>query len=207
MASPAADGPCGLAGLAEVEAPQQLAHDQNIGSSNHLGAQRGRVFERRKAHGRPQVGENPEFVPQPQEPPFGAEVARKTVEQRSADGSEQNRLRSQAGIETVNRQRVFGAEQGGAANVLAGRLQLMAKTLGHGFEHSYRFVGNLRPNAVARENGEFEDHLGMPTMARKQPLDHRGWGRFQRIKPGTRPLNSPQVVVLLVVMFRHRIEG
>jgi hypothetical protein len=47
---------------------------------------------------------------------------------------------------------------------------LMAKTIGHGFEHSFRFVGNFRANAVARENGKFEDHVGMPTVASKQSL-------------------------------------
>src|SRR5213595_3354686 len=61
--------PFGLAGLAEVNSAQKLAHDQNVSSVDHLGAKRRTIFQSREANRRAQIREYPQLTAKTQQPP------------------------------------------------------------------------------------------------------------------------------------------
>src|SRR5438477_11234405 len=89
--------PFGLAGLAEVNSAQKLAHDQNVSSVEHLGAKRRTIFQSREANRRAQIRDYPELTAKAQQPALRAKMSRKAVDRRSPDSAQQYGGRRKAG--------------------------------------------------------------------------------------------------------------
>src|SRR5438270_119317 len=58
----------GVAGLAEVNPAQKLAHDQNVSSVDHLGTQRRAIFQSGEANSWAQVSEDSQLTAKTQQP-------------------------------------------------------------------------------------------------------------------------------------------
>ena len=77
-----------LLGLAEINPARQLAHDHDVEAFDQLALQRGGIGQRRIADGGAQVGEEPEVLPEPQQPGLGAHRIGHLVPLGAADGAE-----------------------------------------------------------------------------------------------------------------------
>src|SRR5438034_535693 len=75
--------PFGLAGLAEVNSAQKLAHDQYVSSVDHRGAKRRTIFQSREANRRAQIREYPQPTAKTQHPDLGTQLSREDSEWRS----------------------------------------------------------------------------------------------------------------------------
>ena len=75
-------------GLAEIDPAGELAHDHDVEALDHLALQAGGVRQRRIAHRRAQIGEQREFLAQPQQPGLGPRVIGHAVPLRTADRTE-----------------------------------------------------------------------------------------------------------------------
>jgi len=68
----------------------------------------------------------------------------------------------------IGRQGIVARDQGGAADVLASQPQLVPESLGDHFQHAHGLVGHFRPNAIARQDGELQEHWAIvPKQIRK----------------------------------------
>src|SRR5207244_10115435 len=79
--------PFGLAGLAEVNSAQELAHDQNVSSADYLGTQRRAIFQSGEANSWAQVSEDSQLTAKTQQPALRTKMSRKAVEGRSSDSA------------------------------------------------------------------------------------------------------------------------
>ena len=79
-----------LARLAEVEAAEQFADEEDVGAVDDLGAQRAVDGEFLEGEGRAEIGESAEGGADLKQSGFGALVGRKGIEFVAADGAEQN---------------------------------------------------------------------------------------------------------------------
>ena len=88
------------AGLAEVDAAGQLAHDQQVGAGDPLLAQRAGADQRRAGPHRPQVRVEAHPLAEAEQALLGAgRVGVGRVPLRPADGAEQDRVGGAAGVE------------------------------------------------------------------------------------------------------------
>ena len=81
--------------LAEIQAAEQLADDQQVGALHALGLERRALRERRVADRRPQIREAAERLAQREQRRFGTLRRQPAVEFRMADRAEQHRVRAQ----------------------------------------------------------------------------------------------------------------
>src|ERR1035437_8913713 len=80
---------CDGARLAEIQSPEQFAHDENVSSFHDFFAQRRAGGERRIKDRGTEIGERSELLAEAQQAGFGAKLARIVIEGGTADGSEQ----------------------------------------------------------------------------------------------------------------------
>ena len=78
--------------LAEIQSPEQFAHDENVGSFDDRFAQRRADRKRRIKDSGPEIHEGTEFLAKPQQPGFGAKFAGIVIKGWTADCSQQHRL-------------------------------------------------------------------------------------------------------------------
>ena len=130
-----------------------------------------RVFERRKKYRRPQVGVRAQLAPDAQQSRLRAQMAGIVIERRSAHGAQQHGSRCKARLQRVGRQRIVHRTQCGTANQFLLKFELMTEPLGYGPQNKHGLFSDFRTNAVAGEDGEFQEHAGFGDLA---------IGRFRR---------------------------
>ncbi len=97
---------------AEVEAAEEFADEEDVDVFGDLGAQRGAVGERGVGDRGAQVGEASEGLADLQEAGFGALVGREGVELVVADGTEQDGVAVERGVERRGGERGAGLGDG-----------------------------------------------------------------------------------------------
>ena len=78
--------------LAEIDAAGQLAEDEDVEPLDQLALQRRRIGQRRVADRRPEVGEEAEVLPEPEQPGLGPHLVGHVVPFRPADRGEEHRI-------------------------------------------------------------------------------------------------------------------
>ena len=136
---------------AEVDAPGELAHDEDIEAGHHVGAQGGRVRELRIEDRGTKIREEPEPGPQPEQSPLGAEVAVEGVPSRPADGPHEHRVGRLGARERLVGKRLSGRLVGRAAEQTLLDLGIEVGDLRHPSEDPESGRDHLRPDAVARQ--------------------------------------------------------
>jgi hypothetical protein len=150
------------AGRAEVEAAEQFADEEDVGTLGDLRAQ-GRIGgEGGIGDGGAQVGEAAERLADLEQAGFGALVRREGVELVVADGAHEDGVGLEAGVERSRGQRRSGRVNGDSADQQRHEGEVVAAELGDGFEDVDGFVGDFRADAVAGEDGYLKTHSLTP---------------------------------------------
>src|SRR5581483_6450546 len=149
--------------LAEIDVARQLAQDQDVETRDDLGPERRGFGQLGIDDRRPQVREQPELLAQAQQRLLGTLRALERVPARAADRSEQDRVGR-----FRERERRFG--QRVAARFVArpadGRfLEVEPQT--ELPQDLQRLGDDLRPDAVAREDGDLHDACSQGCSARR----------------------------------------
>ena len=157
-----------LAALAEVDAARQLAHDQHVGALDDLRPQRRQRDHLRVHHHRPQVHEQVERPPQPQDRRRldAAPLRVVRLARRPAERALEDRVGVPAGVERHGRQVLAVALPRLAARVRLDELELVPEPPAHRRQHPQRLVRDLRPDPVAPQHRDLEIHARSVAAAR-----------------------------------------
>ena len=153
-----ASGLIPLAGLAEVEAAEQFAHEKNVGASDDLGAERAVDCELFEGECGAQIGKTTERGAQLEQTRFRALAGRERVELIAADGAEQNSVGGERSVECfVGEGRTEFLDCNAANRTLADAVCVagVSQNLGQYFN---RFAGDFRTDAVAGGDQDFQMH-------------------------------------------------
>ena len=82
------------------------------------------------------------------------------IERWTSDGAEQNCVCAEARSKGFRRERFAELLEGDASDGMRGERNLMAEGLRDPFKHFDGFIGDFRPDAVARESDDLEVHAG-----------------------------------------------
>ena len=141
-------------GTAEVEAPGQLAQDQDVGAGADLRAQGRGSIERGVRRDRAQVGEQLEGRSKAEQGVLGPSRCRRVVPPGPPDGAEQHCVGPSAGIQGLLRQRLSRCVDGGAADQVLVPAQLESEPQPGGLDAASRDVADLGPDSVAGQVGD-----------------------------------------------------
>ena len=149
--------------LAEIDVTVELAHDQQVNRAGHFRAQRGMILKSGENPCRAQVGEQPQFLAQPENRLFGPQVPLQPVAFEITDRAEQDGIGGMGGRERLRRQRVAMLAPGRTADIAfeqfePGQVQ--------GLEHPNRFPCDFRSDAVP---GEYCNLHLVPDLFRPAP--------------------------------------
>ena len=103
---------------------------------------------------RPQVGEEPQLFSDLQQPGFGARLGRRVGPFRSADGAQQDRVRSAAGFDGFFRQRVSGFIDRDATDFVRLKGEFMTEDFGDFLEDASGLLGDFGADAVAGQQND-----------------------------------------------------
>jgi hypothetical protein len=154
--------PCGPADvveparLGEVQAAEQLAHDQDIGTANARGSDRADVRQRVVAGDRTQVGEPAERLAERQESGLGPRDRGKMLERRMPDGAEQHRIGVQAGVARSWRQRHAHRTDGLGANRMLLEADVDPAGPSDSLEDAHGLARDLGSDAVTGQHRDAE---------------------------------------------------
>jgi len=145
---------------AEVDAPGELAHDQQVGALDDLAAQRAGVVEGRERAHRAEVGVEPQALAQAQQALLGTRRVRVGgVPARAADGREQHRVGLCAGGQRlIGERRPVGVDRRAAEQVL------LEGEVADRAEHAHRGGRDLRADAVAGQQRDRRGHAGLRAL-------------------------------------------
>ena len=144
--------------LAEVEAAEELAHEEDVDALGDLGAQRRVVAERGEGEAGAEVRVAAEHLADLQQAGFGALVRREVIELVVADGAEEDGVGVERDVDGLLGQRcAFGSDRD-AADESFGEGEVVAAELGDGLEDVDGFAGDFGADAVSGEDGDLELH-------------------------------------------------
>ena len=149
-------------GLAEVEAAEELADEEDIGRVGDLGLEGRAGGEGLVGDGRAEVGKAAELFADAEEAGLGALRGRERVELVVADGSEEDGVGGEGEVEGGLREWRAGLGDGDAADEGFGEGEGMAAEFGDGTEDVDGFGGDLGADAVAGKDCDVELHLDPP---------------------------------------------
>jgi hypothetical protein len=147
-------------GGAEIHAAGELAHHQQIHPLDHLTLEGGGLDQRRDDLHRPQVGEQAQAGPQPQQAGFGALLAGQAVVAGGADGGQQHRIAAAAGLQRAGRQGFTGGIDGRAAHGLLVVAERNAVAAAHRIKQLAGHRRDLRADPIAGEQGDPVERSG-----------------------------------------------
>ena len=151
-----------LALLAEVNAADQLAHNDEIDTAHEIGLQR-RVLDERIRHlDRTQIRIESEPLAQAKDGAFGAQRRLHRIPLRPADRTKEHAVRCLAYSECILGQRcpIFIIRRAARIARLIGKSE--RERCIDGLQDAYRLTRDLLPDAVARDNRNLIPHDGIP---------------------------------------------
>jgi hypothetical protein len=172
--------------LSEIQSAEQFANDQDIGAADDLFTQRRTRGQRGIGNRRPQIGESAELFANAQQSGFRTQLARIVIEGGSADGSEQNGLRCETGLNRGVRQRIAELTESLAADFFLFDLELVPESARDLGEHANGLGSHFGANAVAGESCDSEIHA-MRVRMPEYMMSRLPGGRAHTSRPHTPP--------------------
>src|SRR5579859_3596473 len=144
--------------LAEIEAAEQLADEEHIGSCYNVRTQRRAFGKRVVGDRRTQICISAQRDTKLKQSCFRLPVTRQIVELRGPDGAEQHRVAVEAGVECRFGKRESALFQSGAADEEFLRLKFESGDIGQSADNAQCRFYYFRPDAVTGKNCDFESH-------------------------------------------------
>ena len=135
--------------LAEVEASEQLADEEDVDSCDDFGLEHRVICERVEGEAGAEVGEAAERGANVEQAGLGAGGGRKVVELVVTDGAEQNGVGGEREVEGRRGQGSAVGGDGYSAEQAFGKGEVVAAELGYRFEDADGFVGDFGADAVS----------------------------------------------------------
>ena len=136
--------------LAEVHTSGELAHAEELGSVDELGFEWGLVDEALVGLHGSEVGVEAEFFAHGEESVLGAYLCRGViVEARVSDGTEEDGVAFEAGLESLLGERVSGGVDGAGSDESFGEGGLVSELFADGVDGFNSLVDDFGANAVA----------------------------------------------------------
>ena len=98
---------------------------------------------------RPQIGEDTEFLPQPQQACLRTKLCGIRVKCRATDCAQQYCTRREAALDGIRRQRIIARDQCRPTNILLCDFKPVAKTVRNCLKHVDSLLSDFRSNPVA----------------------------------------------------------
>ena len=146
------------AGLAKVQAAEQLANEHDVGAANDLFFQRRTIGDAGINDCRTQIGESLERLAQAEQAGFDALLGRKVIVFRRSHSAQQNSIAVQAALDGLCRQRCSKLIDGYAADRALGEFELVVIQVRHAAQNAHRFPSDFGTDAVAGQDRDLELH-------------------------------------------------